>query len=139
MQFKGTCIAAEDSSYNSKTSGRIEQNTLTCIDEDLKARLKDTVDVVIPKEDYERIKDIPVGKTFAFDVREIRTGMGARFRFVARLATPARTPAPAAPPLHKLRVGSCSSPSPLWGEGRGEVSSYWRLLRYPCGTSQPSS
>jgi len=89
MQFKGTCIAAEDSSYNSKTSGRVEQNTLTCIDEDLKARLKDTVDVVIPKEDYERIRDIPVGKTFAFDVREIRTGMGARFRFVARLATPA--------------------------------------------------
>jgi hypothetical protein len=92
MQFKGTCIAAEDSSYNSKTSGRVEQNTLTCIDEDLKARLKDTVDVVIPKEDYERIKDIPVGKTFAFDVREIRTGMGARFRFVARLGTPATPP-----------------------------------------------
>lgn len=88
MQFKGTCIAAEDSSYNSKSSGRFEQNTLTCIDEDSKARLKDTVDVVIPREDYERIKEIPVGKTFAFDVREIRTGMGARFRFAARLAGP---------------------------------------------------
>jgi hypothetical protein len=87
MQFKGMCISAEDSSYTSKGSGRVEQNTLTCVDTDSRAWLKDTVDVVIPKEDYDRIKEMPVGKTFDFDVREIRTGLGARFRFNARLST----------------------------------------------------
>jgi hypothetical protein len=87
MQFKGMCIAVEDTSYTSKSSGRVEQTTLTCVDADPKTRLKDTVDVVIPKEDYGRIKDMPVGKTFDFDVSELRNGMGARFRFKARLAT----------------------------------------------------
>jgi hypothetical protein len=87
MQFKGMCIAAEDTSYTSKFSGRVEQTTLTCVDADARARLKDTVDVVIPKEDYDRIKDMPVGKTFDFDVSELRNGMGARFRFRARLST----------------------------------------------------
>ncbi len=86
MQFKGQCIAAEDSSYNSKGSGRVEQTTLTCVDNDSVARLKDTVDVVIPKEDYDKIKEVPVGKSFEFNVREIRQGLGARFRFTARLA-----------------------------------------------------
>jgi hypothetical protein len=31
-------------------------------------------------------KDIPVGKTFDFDVSELRNEMGARFRFRARLS-----------------------------------------------------
>jgi hypothetical protein len=86
MEFKGMCIAVEDTSYTSKSSGRVEQTTLTCVDADAKARLKDTVDSVIRKEDYERIKDMPVGKTFDFDVSELRNGMGARFRFRARLS-----------------------------------------------------
>jgi hypothetical protein len=34
MQFKGTCIAVEDSSYQSKRSGRVGQMTLTCLDAD---------------------------------------------------------------------------------------------------------
>lgn len=87
MQLKGMCIAAEDGSYTSKSSVRVEQTVLTCVDTDAKARLKDTVDVVIPREDYDRIKDMPVGKTFDFDVSEIRPGMGSRLRFRARLST----------------------------------------------------
>ena len=40
MEFKGMCIAVEDTSYTSKSSGRVEQTTLTCVDADTKARLK---------------------------------------------------------------------------------------------------
>ena len=47
-----------------------------------------TVDVVLPKEEYDRIKEHPCNKTFTFDVREIRVGRGARFRFDARLELP---------------------------------------------------
>ena len=41
------------------------------------SRLKDTVDVVLPKEEYDRIKEQPSNKTFTFNVREIRVGRGA--------------------------------------------------------------
>jgi hypothetical protein len=85
MQFQGTCIAVEDSSYQSKKSGLVPQMTLTCFDADTVSRLKDTVDVVLPKEEYDRIKEHPLNKTFNFQVREIRTGRGARFRFDCRL------------------------------------------------------
>jgi hypothetical protein len=85
MQFKGTCIAVEDSSYQSKKSGLVPQMTLTCFDADTESRLKDTVDVVLPKEEFDRIKEHPLNKTFNFQVREIRTGRGARFRFDCRL------------------------------------------------------
>jgi hypothetical protein len=66
--------------------------TLTCFDADTVSRLKDTVDVVLPKEDYDRIKEHPVNKTFNFHVREIRTGRGARFRFDCRLDTAGPAP-----------------------------------------------
>ena len=90
MEFQGTCIAVEDSSYQSKKSGLVPQMTLTCFDADTVSRLKDTVDVVLPKEEYDLIKDHPLNKTFTFQVREIRTGRGARFRFDCRLeSTPA--------------------------------------------------
>lgn len=89
MQFKGTCIAVEDSSYQSKKWGLVPQMTLTCFDADTVSRLKDTVDVVLPKEEYDQIKEHPLNKTFNFQVREIRTGRGARFRFDCRLETPA--------------------------------------------------
>ena len=59
--------------------------TLTWFDADTESRLKDTVDVVLPKEEYDRIKEHPLNKTFTFHVREIRTGRGARFRFDCRL------------------------------------------------------
>ena len=85
MQFKGTCIAVEDSSYQSKKGGVVGQMTLTCFDADTVSRLKDTVDVVLPKEEYDRIKEHPSNKTFTFNVREIRVGRGARFRFNAQL------------------------------------------------------
>ncbi len=85
MQFQGTCIAVEDSSYQSKKSGLVPQMTLTCFDADTVSRLRDTVDVVLPKEEYDRIKEHPLNKTFNFHVREIRTGRGARFRFDCRL------------------------------------------------------
>jgi hypothetical protein len=88
MQFKGTCIAVEDSSYQSKRGGVVGQMTLTCFDADTVSRLKDTVDVVLPKEEYDRIKEHPSNKTFTFNVREIRVGRGARFRFDARLELP---------------------------------------------------
>jgi hypothetical protein len=89
MQFKGTCIAVEDSSYQSKKSGLVPQMTLTCFDADTESRLKDTVDVVLPKEEFDRIKEHPLNKTFNFQVREIRTGRGARFRFDCRLESTA--------------------------------------------------
>jgi len=57
----------------------------TCFDADTESRLKDTVDVVLSKEEYDRIKEHPLNKTFTFHVREIRTGRGARFRFDCRL------------------------------------------------------
>jgi len=85
MQFKGTCIAVEDSSYRTKVGGTVEQMTLTCFDADTVSRLKDTVDVVLPKDEYARIKENPSNKTFTFNVREIRIGRGARFRFDARM------------------------------------------------------
>jgi hypothetical protein len=85
MQFKGTCTAVEDSSYQSKKSGLVPQMTLTCFDADTESRLKDTEDVVLPKEEFDRIKEHPLNKTFNFQVREIRTGRGARFRFDCRL------------------------------------------------------
>ena len=85
MQFQGTCIAVEDSSYQSKKSGLVPQMTLTCFDADTVSRLKDTVDVVLAKEEYDRIKEHPLNKSFNFQVREIRTGRGARFRFDCRL------------------------------------------------------
>jgi hypothetical protein len=85
MQFKGTCIAVEDLSYQSKKGGVVGQMTLTCFDADTVSRLKDTVDVVLPKEEYDRIKEHPSNKTFTFNVREIRVGRGARFRFNAQL------------------------------------------------------
>ena len=85
MKFQGTCIAVEDSSYQSKKSGLVPQMTLTCFDADAVSRLKDTVDVVLSKEEYDRIKEHPLNKTFTFYVREIRTGRGARFRFDCRL------------------------------------------------------
>ena len=88
MQFKGTCIAVEDSSYQSKRSGRVGQMTLTCLDADTVLRLKDTIDVVLPQEEFERIKEHPVDKTFEFQVIEIRPGRGPRFRFDARLSAP---------------------------------------------------
>jgi hypothetical protein len=71
MQFKGTCIAVEDSSYQSKKSGLVPQMTLTCFDADTVSRLKDTVDVVLPKEDYDRINEHPLNKTFTFHVRDL--------------------------------------------------------------------
>ena len=55
--------------------------TLTRFDADTVLRLKHTVDVVLPKEEYDRIKEHPFNKTFSFNVREIRVGRGARFRF----------------------------------------------------------
>ena len=85
MQFNRTCIAVEDSSYQSKKSGLVPQMTLTCFDADTESRLKDTVDVVLSKEEYDRIKEHPLNKTFTFHVREIRTERGARFRFDCRL------------------------------------------------------
>jgi hypothetical protein len=88
MQFKGTCIAVEDSSYDSKRSGRVKQMTLTCLDADTVLRLKDTIDVVLPQEEFEQIKDHPIDKTFEFQVVEIRPGRGPRFRFDARLTVP---------------------------------------------------
>jgi hypothetical protein len=88
MQFKGTCIAVEDSSYHSKKGGVVRQMTLTCFDADAVSRLKDTVDVVLPKEEYDRIKEHPSNKMFTFNVREIRVGRGARFRFDGRLELP---------------------------------------------------
>ena len=88
MRFKGICIAVEDSSYQSKRSGRVGQMTLTCLDADTVLRLKDTIDVVLPQEEFERIKEHPVDKTFEFQVIEIRPGRGPRFRFDARLAAP---------------------------------------------------
>ena len=88
MQFKGTCIAVEDSSYQSKRSGRVGQMTLTCIDADIDSRLRDTVDVVLPQEEFDRIKEHPIDKTFEFKIYEIRPGRGPRFRFDARLAAP---------------------------------------------------
>jgi hypothetical protein len=86
MQFRGTCIALEDSSYDSKRSGRVKQMTLTCLDADTALRLKDTIDVVLPQEEFEQIKERPIDKTFEFQVIEIRAGRGPRFRFDARLA-----------------------------------------------------
>lgn len=62
--------------------------TLTGFDADTISRLKDTVDVVLTKEEYDRIKEHPSNKTFTFNVREIRVGRGARFRFDARLELP---------------------------------------------------
>ena len=58
MQFKGTCIAVEDSSYQSKRSGRVGQMTLTCLDADAVLRLKDTVDVVLPQKSSNGLKSI---------------------------------------------------------------------------------
>jgi hypothetical protein len=88
MQFKGTCIAVGDSSYQSKRGGVVGQMRLTCFDADTVSRLKDTVDVVLPKEEYDRIKEHPSNKTFTFNVREILVGRVARFRFDARLELP---------------------------------------------------
>jgi hypothetical protein len=62
--------------------------TLTCLDADRVVRLKDTIDVVVPQEEFERIKEHPVDKTFEFQVVEIRPERGPRFRFDARLAAP---------------------------------------------------
>ena len=92
MKFQGTCIAVEDSSYQSKKSGLVPQMTLTCFDADAVSRLKDTVDVVLSKEEYDRIKEHPLNKTFSFQVREIRTGRGARFRFDCRLEAAGTAP-----------------------------------------------
>ena len=66
VQFKGTCIAVEDSSYQSKKSGLVPQMTLTCFDADTESRLKDTVDVVLSKEEYDRIKEHPLNKLSFF-------------------------------------------------------------------------
>jgi hypothetical protein len=60
--------------------------TLTCLDADTVLRLKDTVDVVLPQEEFERIKEHPMDKTFEFQVVEIRPGRRPRFRFDARPA-----------------------------------------------------
>jgi hypothetical protein len=87
MLFKGTCIAVEDSSYQSKRSGRVGQMTLTCLDADTISRLRDTVDVVLPQEEFERIKENPLNKSFEFHVREIRPGRGPRMRFDCLLAS----------------------------------------------------
>ena len=47
MQFKGTCIAVEDSSYQSKRSGRVGQMTLTCLDADTVLRQKENFVVIL--------------------------------------------------------------------------------------------
>jgi hypothetical protein len=60
--------------------------TLTCLDADTVLRLKDTVDVVLPQEEFERIKEHPMDKTFEFQVVEIRPDRRPRFRFDARPA-----------------------------------------------------
>ncbi len=42
--------------------------------------------MVLPEEEFERIKEHPIDKTFNFEVFEIRPGRGPRFRFDAQLA-----------------------------------------------------
>lgn len=66
MQFKGTCIAVEDSSYQSKRSGRVGQMTLTCLDADTVLRLKDTIDVVLPRRSSSESKSIQWTKHLNF-------------------------------------------------------------------------
>jgi hypothetical protein len=65
---------------------------LTCFDADIESRLKDTVDVVLAKEDYDRINEHPLNKTFTFHVSEIRTGRHARFRSDCRLDSAGTAP-----------------------------------------------
>ena len=85
MIFKGLVIAHEDSSYTGKR-GRIEQETLTCLDAD-EVKLRDTVDCVftagvVPDASKQ------VGKTLEFQVDAIRPSNTMRPRFVVKgLAT----------------------------------------------------
>jgi len=88
MIFKGQIIAYEDSSYTGKR-GRVEQETLTCVDAD-DVKLRDTVDCVftagvVPEASKQ------VGKTLEFQVDAVRPSNTMRPRFVVKGLAPRKT------------------------------------------------
>lgn len=82
MKFKGTVLAYEDSSYQAK-NGRVNQETLTCLDADPDVKMKDTVDCVFPTGVIQGASGM-VGKTVTFNVDSIRPSQGMRTRFVVK-------------------------------------------------------
>ena len=85
MIFKGLVIAHKDSSYSGK-HGRIEQETLTCMDAD-ESKLLDTVDCVFTADLIPEASKL-VGKTLEFQVESVRPSNTMRPRFIVKgLAT----------------------------------------------------
>ena len=87
MIFKGLVIAHEDSSYTGKR-GRVEQETLTCLDAD-EVKLRDTVDCVFTAGAIPEASKL-VGKTLEFQVDAIRPNSTMRPRFVVKGLVAAR-------------------------------------------------
>ncbi len=81
MTFKGLVIAHEDSSYTGKR-GRIEQETLTCLDAD-EVKLRDTVDCVFTAGVIPEASKL-VGKTLEFQVDAVRPSNTMRPRFIVK-------------------------------------------------------
>ena len=80
MTFKGLVIQVADSSYNSK-SGRVERRTVTCLDAE-PVKLKNTVDVMLPLEEFNKIAGDPNAQTLEFDVKDAEV-FGGRLRLVS--------------------------------------------------------
>ncbi len=81
MTFKGLVIAHEDSSYTGKR-GRIEQETLTCLDAD-EVKLRDTVDCVFTAGVISEASK-QIGKTLEFQVDAVRPSNTMRPRFIVK-------------------------------------------------------
>ena len=84
MIFKGLVIASEDASYAGK-QGRKELQKLTCLDAEA-VKLKNTVDVELPREEFSRLAGDPMGQTIEFDVSDIDFFRN-RIRFLAKVRT----------------------------------------------------
>lgn len=82
MTFKGLVIQSNDTSYQGKNA-RVERNQLTCLDAE-PIKLKNTVDVVLPREEFQKIKGDPLNQTLEFDVVDAEV-FSNRMRFHARV------------------------------------------------------
>ena len=81
MIFKGLVIAHMDSSYTGKR-GRVEQETMTCMDAD-EVKLLDTVDCVFTAGLIPEASKL-VGKTLEFQVESVRPSNTMRPRFIVK-------------------------------------------------------
>jgi len=86
MTFNALVIAYEDSSYDGKR-GRVEQETMTCLDADPTVKMKDTVDCVFRAGTIPQASTM-VGKTLAFLVESIRPSNTMRPRFIVKGLAP---------------------------------------------------